>query len=66
MTSVGVIPALDELEHGACRLLAGAEMMTVQELAFECGEEALAKGILIGVADGTQRRAHTCLPTAPT
>ena len=41
-------------------------MVTVDQFAFERGKEALAQGIVIGVADGTHRRTHTCLPAAPT
>src|SRR2546425_656877 len=52
--AVRVVPALDELEDGATRLDRGGEAPPGEELALEGREEALAQGVVVGVAD----RAH--------
>jgi hypothetical protein len=41
-TAMGVIPALDELEHRHARLDLSAEVAAVEQLAFEGSEKALA------------------------
>ena len=66
MASVWVVPAFDEFKSGDSGFPLSLEMVTVDQFAFERGKEALAQGIVIGVADGTHRRTHTCLPAAPT
>ena len=40
------------------------EAVPREKLAFEGGEEALAHGVVVGVADRTHRGAHTCLTAA--
>jgi hypothetical protein len=40
------------------------ESPTIDELAFEGGEEALAEGVVVGVADRTHGRTHAGLATA--
>lgn len=42
MPTVGVMPALEELEDGHARLGLGAEPAARQKLAFQSCEEALA------------------------
>lgn len=64
MPSAGIVPALDEGEDGHAGLGLRAEAPPVEELAFEGGEEALAHGIIIGVADRSHGRAHASLPAS--
>ena len=42
MTAGRVVPALDELEACHAGLALGRERAPIEQLAFECGEEALA------------------------
>jgi len=48
---MGVIPALDELEHRHARLDLSAEVAAVEQLAFERSEKALAHGIVEAISD---------------
>ena len=48
---MGVIPALDELEHRHARLDLRAEVAAVEQLAFERGEKALAHRIVEAISD---------------
>jgi len=50
----GVVPALDEGKHGTLSLRAGGQALAGEQLPFECGEEALAHGVVVGIA----HRAH--------
>src|SRR5208283_4961378 len=61
MTTVRVIPPLDELEHHLLSLLMGSHSYPVDELALKGGKEGLAHGVVIRVADTSHRRLHTCL-----
>jgi hypothetical protein len=45
-----------KLEHGQPRLDLGREATSVEQLALEHGKEALAQGVVVGVADGAHRR----------
>ena len=47
-----IVEAFDELKDGHARLGVGSEAMSVDQLAFEGGEETLAHRIVVGVADG--------------
>ena len=47
----GVVPAFNEAEDGHAGLCFGLECPSVQQLAFKGGEEALAQGVVVGVAD---------------
>ena len=51
MSSAGIVPSLDEFEYGPACLGLRAEALSVEELAFEGGEEALAHGVVIAVSD---------------
>lgn len=51
MTVARIIPAFDELEYGHARFGLGAELTPVEQLAFERGEEALAHGAIVCIAD---------------
>ena len=55
VASVGIVPGLNEVEHGHPGLGLIAEALTLDEFGLECGEEALAHRVVIGVADGPQR-----------
>src|SRR5580658_1871224 len=63
MTAAWIVKTFDELEDRAARLGLCLEPAACQQLAFECGEEAFAHGIIICVSDRTHRRAHAGLPT---
>jgi hypothetical protein len=52
------IEALDELEHRDPRFGLRLEPAPVEKLAFQCGEEALAHGIVVGVSDRAHRRTN--------
>tara|TARA_R110002110_G_scaffold9321_4_gene45976 strand:- start:6707 stop:7249 length:543 start_codon:yes stop_codon:yes gene_type:complete len=47
----GVVPAFDELEAGNAGFGLCLELTPVEKLAFEGGEEALAHGVVVAVAD---------------
>ena len=51
MASSWVVPSFDELEDDHTGLGLGLEFAPGQEFAFERGEEALAHGVVVGVAD---------------
>ena len=59
-----IVPAFDEVENGHARFSLRAEAPSDEELAFECGEEALAKGIVVGVSDRAHRRSDAGLLAA--
>ena len=52
VTSMRVVPSLDEVEDGHSGLGLVAEAVLVEELALEGGGEALAERVVVGVADG--------------
>ena len=49
---------------GCVRLGLRLEAVPADKLAFEGGEEALAHGVVIFVADRTHRGTHTCIAAA--
>jgi hypothetical protein len=51
MSAARIVPSLDELEDGPACFGLRAEAGSVDELAFEGGEEALAHGVVVAVAD---------------
>ena len=59
-----IVEAFDERECRVARLGLRLEAVPREKLAFERGEEALAHGVIIGVADRTHRGAHTCIAAA--
>jgi hypothetical protein len=61
---MGVIPALDELEHRHARVGLGVETAAVEQLAFKRSEKALAHRIVEAISDRTHRRPHPRLPAA--
>ena len=51
MAATGVVEALDEAEDAQAGFCLGSEAISVEQLALECREEALAHRIVVGVAD---------------
>jgi hypothetical protein len=51
MPAAGIVGALDEVEDGYSSLRAEAEAVPVEQLAFQRGEEALTRVVVVGVAD---------------
>ena len=56
-----VVLSLDEVEDRHTRLDLILEAGSIEELAFECGEEALAHRIVIRIADRAHRGPHAHL-----
>jgi hypothetical protein len=52
VAAVRVVPALDEFEDGQAGFELCLEAAAVEEFAFKRREEALAQGIVVGLADG--------------
>jgi hypothetical protein len=50
MTSMRVVEALDEIEDGEARLAVIVKDGPVDQLAFECGEKALGKGVVEAIS----------------
>ena len=61
MSSPGIVEALDVLEHGESGLVPGSKTPTIKQFAFQAGEEALAQGVVIAVADRTHGRSDASL-----
>ena len=59
-----IVPTLDELKDSSSGLVSGPESVPIQELAFQCGEETLTQGVVIGIADRSHRRPHAGLTAA--
>ena len=64
VSALGVVPALDELEDRLAGSLRVGEAGTVEQLAFQGGEEGLGHGVVVKVPDGTHRGPHPGDPTA--
>ena len=64
VTTIGVIPSLDELEDGSARLVMVVEVRAVEPLAFEGGEEVLGHGVVEAPPDRAYRRDHAPSPAA--
>src|SRR5256885_10772624 len=65
MSTPRVVPAFDEVEDGAARVGLGAEAFAIEQLALERREEALAHGVVVGIAHTAHRRPDAGLATAP-
>jgi hypothetical protein len=59
-----IVPSFDELKNGLACFGWGVEAGTVEQFAFECGEEGFTHGIIEAIADGTHRRADPGFPAA--
>ena len=64
VTTMWVIPSLDELEDCSARLVMVVEVRAVEQLAFEGGEEALGHGVVEALPDRAHRRDHAPSPAA--
>src|SRR5258708_28580544 len=64
MPPVRVVPAFDEVEDGHAGLDLGREATAVQQLALEGRKEALAEGIVVGVAHAPHGRPDARLAAA--
>ena len=58
MAAGRVVEAFDELKDGDPRLAVRSEATSIDQLAFEGGEETLAHGIVVSVAEGACRSTH--------
>src|SRR5207302_1943673 len=61
-----IVPAFDEVEDGEARVGLRAEAVAIEQLALERREEALAHGVVVGIAHTAHRRPDAGLATAPT
>src|SRR5947209_18313193 len=61
MATSGIVDVAEDRPPG---LGLRGEPAACQQLAFQCGEEALAHGVVVGVTDRPHGWAHTRLPTA--
>ena len=59
VASSGVVEALDEVEDGESGLGASLEACAVDQLALECGKEALAQSVVEAVPDRAHGELHT-------
>src|SRR6516225_2095301 len=64
MAAGGIVPPLDVAEDRHPGLGLRCEAAAYQQLAFQCGEEALAHGVVVGVTDRSHGWAHTGFPAA--
>src|SRR5256712_2199624 len=64
MPTPRIVPAFDEVEDGAARVGLRAEGFTIEQLALERREEALAHGVVVGIAHTAHRRPDAGLATA--
>ena len=56
---MGIVPALEEFEGSDAGLGRGAELTSIDELAFKGREEALAEGVIETVSHRSHRRAYS-------
>ena len=66
MASSSIVEAFDEFEDRMSRLSLRLEAAPIEQLAFEGGEETLAHGVVVGVADRAHRGAHAGIAAAAT
>ena len=64
MLTRGIVEAFDEGKDGHARLGVGSEAAAIDQFALERREEALAHGIVIGIANRAGRRPHAGFPAA--
>src|SRR2546428_647585 len=64
MSTPWVVPAFDEVEDGEARVGLRAEAFAIEQLALERREEALAQGVVVGIAYTAHRRPDASLATA--
>src|SRR2546425_11141737 len=64
MPTPRIVPAFDEVEEGEARSDLRAEGFTIEQLAIERREEALAHGVVVGIAHTAHRRPDAGRATA--
>ena len=64
VAACGIVEAFDELKDGDLRLAVRSEAASIDQLAFESGEETFAHRIVVGVADRACRRTNAGLLAA--
>src|ERR1700729_2695272 len=64
MATGGIVPPLDVAEDRHPGLGLRCEPAACQQLAFQCGEEALAHGVVVGVTDRSHGWTHAGFPAA--
>jgi hypothetical protein len=64
VATCGIVEAFDELKDGHPRLAVRSEATSIDQLAFEGGEETLAHRIVVGVADRACRWTNAGLLAA--
>src|SRR6266849_2468441 len=65
MSTPRIVPAFDEVEDGEARVGLRVEGVAIEQLALERREEALAHGVVVGIAHTAHRRPDAGLATAP-
>ena len=63
MAPVRVVPALDEVEDRDARLIVVTETSSIEQLAFQRGEEALAHRVVIAITARAHRRSDSGMAT---
>ena len=63
MPTMRIVPALDELKHGATRFGRRVERAAVDQLTLKRGKETLTECIVVAVTDGTHGWAHAGVAT---
>src|SRR5580700_11266340 len=64
MATGGIVPPLDVAEDRHPGLGLRCEPAACQQLTFQCGEEALAHGVVVGVTDRSHGWTHAGFPAA--
>src|SRR5215467_11688665 len=64
MATSGIVPPFDVAEDRHPGLGLRCEPVACQQLAFQCGEEAFAHGVVVGVTDRSHGWAHAGFPAA--
>src|SRR6266446_4440410 len=63
MPAPRIVPAFDEVENGEPRVGLRAEALSIEQLALERREEALAEGVVVGVAHTAHGRPDVGVTT---
>ena len=61
MSSPGIVEALDVLKQGKSGVGFCGKTPAIKQFAFQAGEEALAQGVVVAVADRTHGRSDASL-----
>src|SRR6516162_2190572 len=64
MATSGIVPPLDVAEDRHPGLGLRREAASSQQLAFQCSEEALAHGVVVGITDRSHGWATASFPSA--